>query len=56
MMKAQRMYNIAELRAEKIDGSFVYQGSGISFICPCGCKNESYLPKSIPGEEPIYPE
>ncbi|WP_103173759.1 DUF6527 family protein [Paracoccus sp. SY] len=44
-MRAIRQPDITALRTEKIAGSFVHHGSGIAFICPCGCARESYLPK-----------
>jgi len=37
------MENIQALRCQRIPGSFVHHGCGLSFICPCGCGGESYL-------------
>ena len=42
-LRARRVLSVHELRCRRIPGSFVHHGSGIAFICPCGCGRESYL-------------
>ena len=42
-LRAIRMLSVHELRCQRLPGSFVHHGSGIAFICPCGCGRESYL-------------
>ncbi len=54
-LRAQRFDNMAELRAQKVAGSYelccrdnkpeeLRDVMGVRFICPCGCDSESWCP------------
>jgi len=47
-MKATRQLTTYDLRKDRIAGSYrvltlLDRPTGIQFICPCGCGNESYM-------------